>query len=68
MRNLTQECIDRAEVTIIATNPPLANKQIREQLPDIQKMIVIQQLQMLYDAYMEEVLVEIRSKRADITI
>ncbi len=67
MRNLTEEAIKLAERDIILVNPPLADKQIREQLPPMQKMMVLQQLQMLYDSYMESFLVEIRSKRADMS-
>lgn len=62
MRNLTQEVIEYAEKVIIQTNPPLANDQIRQQLPDYQKQVVVMQLEMLYESYMANAIEEIKHK------
>lgn len=62
MRNLTQEAIEYAEKVIIQTNPPLADDQIRQQLPDFQKQVIIMQLEMLYETYMANAIEEIKHK------
>ena len=54
MRNLTQEAIELAEKTIIQMNPALADKQVREQLQSMQKAMIISQLEMLYEYYIEQ--------------
>lgn len=58
MRNLTQEAIKLAEDTIIQANPSLADKQTREQLPPQLKTTIIMQLEMLYEAYLAQLLSE----------
>lgn len=62
MRNLTQEAIEYAEAVIIQTNPPLANDQIRSQLPEAQKMMIVSQLNMLHELYMTNAIEEIKHK------
>jgi hypothetical protein len=62
MRNLTQEAIDLAEQAIIQANPPLATSQVREQLPAQTKQVLLMQLEMLFEAYMSQLIEEIRHK------
>ena len=68
MRNLTQEAIDYAEQAIIQMNPPLANDQIRCQLPEMQKMIIISQLEMLYESYITNAIEEMKHSWDDLDL
>lgn len=66
MRNLTQEAIKLAEDAIIQANPSLADKQLREQLPPQLKTTIIMQLDVLYEAYMVQLLSEFEPSHANV--